>query len=107
MTLDREIAHHLALKSRMSDAEVLRAVTRTKTAYKAARTKAERVFRVAADAAFAQFGSTDVELAARHNAVKRASAAQEQARTDADRMYRQRIEAIRSVAGIWADLVPP
>jgi hypothetical protein len=105
--LDREIAEHLANKSRMSDAEVLRSVARAKTAHKAARTRAERAFNTAANEAFARFGSSDVELAARQNTIKRLAAVQDQARTDADQAYRQRIEAIRSVAGIWADLVPP
>ena len=49
--LDREIADHLANKSRMSDAEVLRSVARAKTAHKAARTKADRTFNTAANEA--------------------------------------------------------
>ena len=90
----------------MTDSEVNDAVRSARSAYKAAVTRANRAHKRAAASLFAFFGSTDVEQAARNNAVHRAELARSEAIERAQEKYRAALAEIRANAGVWADLVP-
>lgn len=89
-----------------SDFAVLMAVKTVKALHKRALTRAETERRWAIDAAFRHFGSTDVEQAARNNALARADRDYGAAIEKAAQRLRDRLDDIRSRAGEWADLVP-
>ena len=90
----------------MTDTEVLQAVDKAKRSFKSAETKATRKRSLAREKAFSFFGSTDVEQAARANAVRRAQLEFEQDLNAAQAKYRDAMEILRLRAGRWSDLVP-
>ena len=91
----------------MTDRQVLVAVDTAKRALKSAETKAARALQAALSRAFTFFtGASDVEQAARANAIKRAERDYEIAVTRARQQYYVRLDEIRSYAGVWADMVP-
>jgi hypothetical protein len=89
-----------------SDFEILMAVQTVKGLYKRALTRAETERKRAIDHAFKHFGPTDVEQAARSNAVRRAERAYGEAVDKAAVNLRTRLADIRARAGQWSDLVP-
>lgn len=90
----------------MTDTEVLDAVQEVQRAYTSAVARANRAHQRAVSAAFSFFGSTDVEQAARNNAVQRAELARSEAMERARDKRRHALAAIRGAACAWADLVP-
>lgn len=89
-----------------ADYEVLMAVQTVQALYKRALMRAESGRRKAIDAAFRHFGPTDVEQAARGNAIRRADRDYGEAVEKAATNRRTRLADIRLRAGAWADLVP-
>lgn len=93
----------------MTGAEVYKVIDNAKRALKTAETKARRYHKAAVDEAWRFFGNspaTDVERAAKHNAIKRADATLDADMADARIAYIDKIEKLRERAGEWADLVP-
>jgi hypothetical protein len=90
----------------MTDFEVLMAVQVIRSLYKRAMTRAEGTRRKAIDAALQHFGPSDVEQAARGNAVQRAERDYGEAVKRAAVNRHARLTDVRSRAGAWADLVP-
>lgn len=90
----------------MTDAQVLDGVARAKRAYKSAETKARREYAEEKKRVFAFFGSSDVERAARENALLRAESYLDAKLAAARITLINKLEALRAVAGEWADLVP-
>jgi formiminotetrahydrofolate cyclodeaminase len=90
----------------MTDSEVIDAVQKAQRAYASAVTRAKRAHQRVASAAFSFFGSTDVEQAARNNAIHRAELTRSEAIERASDGRRAALAAIRANAGAWADLVP-
>lgn len=90
----------------MTDSEVIDAVQKVQRAYASAVARANRAHQRAASAAFSFFGSTDVEQAARNNAIQRAELMRSEAIERAADKRRSALAAIRINAGAWADLVP-
>jgi hypothetical protein len=88
------------------DYEVLMAVQLLKALHKRALTRAESTRKKSIDQAFRHFGPTDVEQAARSNAIRRAELAYGEAVEKAHRNLRSRLASIKADAGEWADLVP-
>ena len=93
-------------RTKPADYEILMAVQTVKALYKRALTRAEQGRKHAIDAAFKHFGPTDVEQAARANAVRRAERAYGEAVEKAALNLRTRLADIKARAGEWADLVP-
>ena len=89
----------------MTDTEVLNAVQRARSTYKSAVTRANKRYNVAANDAFAFFGSTDVEQAARRNAIQRADKERWETINKAEVKLRVTLADIKARAGMWADLV--
>jgi hypothetical protein len=90
----------------MTDSEVIDAVQKALRAYASAVTCANRAHQRAGSAAFSFFGSTDVEQAARNNAIQRAELMRSEAIELAADKRRVALAAIRANAGAWVDLVP-
>lgn len=90
----------------MTDQQVLAAVDRAKRAFKTAETKAQRRFYKEREEARNFFGSSDVEQAARHNAIHRAEAVLDNELSTARIRLIDALEDLRERAGEWADLVP-
>lgn len=89
----------------MTDTEVLNAVQRARSAYKSAVTRANKRYNAAANEAFTFFGSTDVEQAARANAIQRADKERWETINKAEVKLRVTLADIKARAGMWADLV--
>ncbi len=96
----------MSARSPTPDHEIHAAVDAAKRARKSAETKAQRTFEAAKNRALTFFGSTDVERAARTNAIRRAQVELEQQLDAARAKYNATLETIRARAGQWADLVP-
>ena len=96
----------MASISCMTDSEVIDAVQKARRAYASAVMRANRAHQRAAKAAFSFFGSTDVEQAARNNAIHRAELTRSEAIERAADKCRAALEAIRINACALADLVP-
>jgi formiminotetrahydrofolate cyclodeaminase len=90
----------------MTDSKVLDAVQKARRSYASAVTRANRAHKRATSAAFSFFGSTDVEQAARNNAIQRAELTRSKAIERAADRHRATLAAIRLSAGAWAFLVP-
>jgi hypothetical protein len=92
----------------MTDSKVLDAVQKARRSYASAVTRANRAHKRATSAAFSFsfFGSTDVEQAARNNAIQRAELTRSKASERAADRHRATLAAIRLSAGAWAFLVP-
>lgn len=89
----------------MTDTEVLDAVQRARSAYKSAVTRAHKRYNAVANEAFTFFGSTDVEQAARANAIQRADKERWETINKAEVKLRVLLADIKARAGMWADLV--
>jgi hypothetical protein len=89
----------------MTDTDVLNAVQKARTAFKAATTRANKRYNVAADEAFTFYGSTDVEQAARNNTIQRADRERWDTIKKAEIKLRATLADIKAKAGMWADLV--
>ena len=94
------------VQQKPADYEVLMAVQTVKALYKRALARAESGRKKAVDAAFQHFGPTDVEQAARSNAIRRAERAYGEAIDKAAMNLRTRLADIKARAGEWAELVP-
>jgi len=90
----------------MSDKEVLMGIDKAKRTFKTAETKAARKYLLAKQKAFGFYGSTDVEQAARHNALQRARSVLDTETSRARIVLIDTLEKLRLRAGEWADLVP-
>jgi hypothetical protein len=95
-----------AMVGPMTDTDVLREIDKLRRAERAAMTKAKRQRVKATREAFSRFGSSDVEQAARSNAVQRAETREAKHYNQALARYLERRESLRARAGQWAELVP-
>lgn len=99
-------SHGRGSRLRGTDADVHREVTAAKRARDTVVTRASRRFNVAKREAFRVFGSTDVEQAARSNAIARAERDRDAVTAAAETRYQKRLADIRQNAGEWSSLVP-
>jgi hypothetical protein len=90
----------------MTDTDVHAEVAKIKKVLRMKETKAQRAYQQEKDACFAQFGSTDVEQAARSCGMSRVKTVLSKKLTLARDEYQQRLDDLRARAGEWADLVP-
>jgi len=90
----------------MSDKDVLIAVDKARRIFKTSETKATKKYSTAKQKAFEFYGSSDVEQAARHNALQRAQAVLDAETSRARIVLIDTLEKLRMRAGEWADLVP-
>jgi hypothetical protein len=90
----------------MTDTEVWNAIEKIQRANKTAETKARRKHHVAKAHAWSFFGQSDVEQAARSNALRRSEIELERSERKRRITRADRLQELRSKAGRWADLVP-
>ena len=89
----------------MTDTEVLAAIAKVKATRKRKETLANKKAKAAKDKAFSFFGSSDVEQAARNNAIQRAELEAADLLKVAQEEYERSMDDIRGRAGEWADIV--
>jgi hypothetical protein len=90
----------------MNDTEVLVELGRIERAFKASVTRARRKFNQVKADAFRSYGSSDVEQAARENAMRRAELEERRALDAAYATRFRRRSELRERASEWSDLVP-
>ena len=90
----------------MTDTDVWHGIESAKRKFKAAETRAEKKFSLAAQRAFKFYGFTDIEQASRQNALQRARAVSDAEISKARISLIDALENLRARAGEWADLVP-